>query len=323
MNFIDTKSPVREIQKLLHSKGWMNKNEHIVSVLKAGEGNMNVVLRVHTNQRSFILKQSRPYVEKYQEIPAPVERIEVEYQFYQTLDSTNTNQHLPKVLSYDKTDFLMMQEDLGECEDMIYLYETKKIAPEQVQILTQFAETMHTTTVPYNYPENKKLRRLNHQHIFTLPFEEDNGFSLNAIQEGLQELSLPFKTNGLLKKTISNLGQQYLSSGTHLIHGDYYPGSWLINENKIFVIDPEFSFVGFPEFDLGVMAGHLFMATMETSIINSILSAYTRPINSILVMQLAGVEILRRIIGLAQLPLQRTLQEKAYLLQEARKMVLS
>jgi 5-methylthioribose kinase len=36
----------------------------------------------------------------------------------------------------------------------------------------------------------------------------------------------------------------------------------------------------------------------------------------------AGIEIIRRLIGLAQLPLQRSIEEKDYLLQHARKMIL-
>jgi 5-methylthioribose kinase len=36
----------------------------------------------------------------------------------------------------------------------------------------------------------------------------------------------------------------------------------------------------------------------------------------------AGIEIMRRLIGLAQLPLERNLEEKEYLLKTAREMVL-
>ena len=39
-----------------------------------GEGNMNYTLRVRTNGRSIILKQARPWVEKYPVIDAPDER---------------------------------------------------------------------------------------------------------------------------------------------------------------------------------------------------------------------------------------------------------
>ena len=41
-----------------------------------------------------------------------------------------------------------------------------------------------------------------------------------------------------------------------------------------------------------------------------------------LIQQVAGIEIIRRLIGIAQLPLNRTLQEKETLLKMAKKMIL-
>ena len=48
--------------------------ESVCGLGRAGEGNMNLTLRVQTEERSFILKQARPWVEKYPDIPAPKER---------------------------------------------------------------------------------------------------------------------------------------------------------------------------------------------------------------------------------------------------------
>ena len=46
-----------------------------IAIARAGAGNMNLALRVTTRDgRSLILKQGRPWVEKYAHIPAPFER---------------------------------------------------------------------------------------------------------------------------------------------------------------------------------------------------------------------------------------------------------
>ncbi|TFG71242.1 MAG: hypothetical protein E4H26_12695 [Flavobacteriales bacterium] len=66
-----------------------------------------------------------------------------------------------------------------------------------------------------------------------------------------------------MKSAVRTIGQKYLSPGETLLHGDYYPGSWMTVGDQFYVIDPEFGFVGFAEFDLGVMVAHLIMATME------------------------------------------------------------
>ena len=49
---------------------------------RAGEGNMNCVIRVKLPARSLILKQARPWVEKYPSIAAPIERASAEARFY-------------------------------------------------------------------------------------------------------------------------------------------------------------------------------------------------------------------------------------------------
>ena len=61
---LDISTPLPELQEYLRVREWLNSEENITTIEKPGEGNMNVVLRVVTDQRSFILKQSRPYVQK-------------------------------------------------------------------------------------------------------------------------------------------------------------------------------------------------------------------------------------------------------------------
>jgi len=283
---------------------------------------MNVVLRVKTNQRSFILKQSRPFVQKYQQIEAPLNRIEVEYKFYKAVQGPYISAHIPAILNFDQKNYLIQMEDLGQCDDMTSCYTDRKISFHTLEKLVTISKAIHKVGNVRNFPKNRALRELNHQHIFVLPFMEDNGFQLNDIQEGLQELSLPYKKDNAIKAVVNKLGDMYLSKGNVLIHGDYYPGSWMQLESELYIIDPEFSFIGFRELDLGVMTAHLLMATMDASSLATVIELYKGEVNNILVSQVAGTEIMRRLIGLAQLPLQRTIGEKDYLLQLARKMIL-
>lgn len=319
---IDVKTPVTDLQQYLSKKGWIEKTEHLIATEKPGEGNMNVVLRAKTNLRTFILKQSRPYVQKYQEVQAPLERIDVEYQFYTNINSEALKPYFPKVLAYDHHDHLLMLQDLGSCEDMTYIYHSKMVPEGVIEKLVRIAKSIHNTPITQDFPKNLKLRQLNHQHIFELPFMMDNGFSLNEIQAGLQEVSEPYKQNKDLKSIIEELGKKYLSPGEVLVHGDYYPGSWMTCANKIHIIDPEFCFSGFAEFDVGIMAAHIIMATMEREYLNTITNQYGDGLDSTLIEQTAGVEIMRRIIGLAQLPLTKSLDEKAHLLTLAQNMIL-
>lgn len=323
MRTFDLSTPVIELENYLAASGWLDPEEYLVAIEKPGEGNMNVVLRIKTNERTFILKQSRPYVQKYQQIEAPLERIRVEKQFYQAIQGNALNAHIPKILGFDTAQNVLLLEDLGHCEDMTVIYHDRTITAKQLERLVFFIGLIHRKKVTDDFPQNLEMRRLNHEHIFVLPFLKDNGFSLDSIQPGLQALAEPYKSDDTLKAIINTIGEKYLSEGDTLLHGDYYPGSWMMEAKNLYIIDPEFAFVGFAEFDLGVMAAHLILATGKKDYMNKILLDYDGTIDEKLMANVAGIEIMRRLIGLAQLAIVRTLDEKRYLLQTAHEMIIS
>jgi 5-methylthioribose kinase len=171
---------------------------------------------------------------------------------------------------------------------------------------------------------NTELRTLNYEHIFEYPFKEENGFNLDDIQDGLQELALPYKKDVELKKNIERLGSLYLSKGKYLLHGDYYPGSWLKMGDEIKVIDPEFCFYGLREFDLGVLFAHMYLTQQKESAMTLIKEQYNsfEELNPTILNGFIGTEIIRRLIGLAQLPLKMDLKTKDRLLSFARDLIL-
>lgn len=322
MIYIEPNISIHKLQEYLISKKWLSPNEQIQTIEKPGEGNMNVVLRIITNERSFIAKQSRPFVQKYQQIEAPIDRIAVENQFYEIVQNKTLDTHIPKVLGYDPTSYILLLEDLGHCEDMTAIYQKRTISASQLKKLIYIASAIHQSKVPNDFPDNLEMRKLNHQHIFVLPFLENNGFQLDDLQKGLQQLSIPYKNNEAINRIVHEVGEKYLAKGNTLLHGDYYPGSWMTETNHLYVIDPEFGFAGFAEFDLGVMTAHCIMATHSIDYLNIIYTTYTGKVDKKLMTQVAGIEIMRRLIGLAQLPLERSIEEKEDLLQMAYKMIL-
>lgn len=312
-----------EATSFLSTLSFWEENESIRSIESAGAGNMNVVLRVQTNLRSVIAKQSFPFVRKFPQIPAPEERIESEYQFL-TLsnESTDLSNFTPKVLAYYPEHHLMFLEDFGQGTDYSFLYSRdKKITTDEFKTLIVFLEKLHSLHVDH-FPDNLKMKKLNHEHIFHFPFQSDNGFDLDNVLLGLQEVSLAYKNDLQLKEVITSLGEQYLKVGNHLLHGDFYPGSWLKVGNDLKVIDPEFGFLGNKEFDLGVFFAHLVFSGMDQKDIIGRMDEYKLLYSKKLAWQYAGIEIMRRIIGIAQLPLEFTLDERVQLLEDARAFIL-
>lgn len=322
MPLFDINSPKETLRSFLADKGWISPGESIVHIEKPGEGNMNVVLRIKTNEQSMILKQSRPYVQKFPHLAAPIDRIDTEKLFYESISGLTIHNHFPEILYYSKTDHTLILEDLGDCEDMTSIYGSRSISDADLTVLANILNQIHSVKASSTFPQNIALRKLNHQHIFILPFLEDNGFDLDQVHSGLQAIGSRIKKDIRLKRMAIRLGDIYLAAGNTLIHGDFYPGSWMRQGQKLYVLDPEFSFLGFPEFDLGVMTAHIILATGDSAYLSRILGYYEGNLDMTLTRQITGIEIIRRLIGLAQLPLKRSLDEKEDLLYTARNLML-
>jgi len=313
-----------QLHQYLQEKAWLQQEEKVEAVEKPGEGNMNFVVRLITQGRSMILKQSRPWVQKFPQVAAPIERIYVEYNFYRFIaPHKNISRYTPAVLGFDPKNYILLLEDLGKGADYTFLYQKgTKLTSEEVHALTSLLSTLHQVKVPSQerrYFDNQAMKELNHEHIFIFPFTKDNGFNLDDVQQGLQQVAVAYKQDEVLKTKILHLGSIYLQNDETLLHGDYYPGSWLKVANGLKLIDPEFSYFGRAEFDLGVMLAHMKMSQHNEADIEQVLELYEAPdgFQKSLMWAFTGVEIMRRIIGLAQLPLSLNLAEKKQLLDES------
>ncbi|GAA0751115.1 phosphotransferase [Psychroflexus lacisalsi] len=317
------------LESYLKGQGWLQLNEKITALEIPGAGNMNFTIRVKTGERSFIVKQSREYVEKFPQVPAPSERALREAEFYQLVSNKSLlNEKMPKLIGVDKKNHVLNLEDLGHGVDYTFLYQKGEHIDEAElkQIMTFIAnlhKAINTKTTDTRLP-NRKMRKLNHEHIFIYPYLEDNGLNLDDVLPGLRAAGKPFKQDEALKKKVGKLGDRYLQDGNTLLHGDYFPGSWLKTNDGIKIIDPEFCFFGEVEFEIGVTLAHLKMADQPDKLVEKALRFYKdrSALNESLCKQFMAVEILRRILGLAQLPLSLDLEKRKELLNEAQSILI-
>ncbi|CDF78108.1 5-methylthioribose kinase [Formosa agariphila KMM 3901] len=326
--FILDANAQHELAHYLTEKQWLSPEDAIISLSKAGQGNMNYVLRVTTNQGSFIIKQSRGYVEKYPQIKAPEKRVLTEAAFYAKIGTVERiKKRMPELLGLDVSNNIMILEDLGQANDFNSLYDLNKVVSEnEISVLVSYLNVLHqqfSKVKADDELDNLEMRKLNYEHIFNYPFLEDNGFDLDTIQEGLQTLAIQYKKDAFLKEKIELLGEFYMTKGHYLLHGDYYPGSWLQTTDGIKIIDPEFCYYGLREFDLGVFIAHLYLSNQSQNIIDKVKLDYYdfQDLDGSILNGFIGVEIMRRLIGLAQLPLQSNLNDKKRLLELAYKLI--
>lgn len=305
----------------LRELGYLFPGESVLMVEPAGEGNMNATLRVVTGRRRFIVKQSRPWVAKFPDLAAPIGRVLIERDFHRAIQRDRMlTARMPEILKSDADNYTIIIEDLGRAADLTAIYAPERsLEADQLGTLLRFISALHALEV-VDFPDNLELRQLNHAHIFDLPFRSDNGFPLDALYPGLADTARPFQHDEKLRAAARELGDLYLAEGSCLLHGDYYPGSFLEVEGNIFVIDAEFAHLGRPEFDLGVLMAHLLMSRATEQQLLRIDTEYSKPVgfDTELARRFCYVEVMRRLIGIAQLPLSISLEERKALLDRAR-----
>ncbi len=317
--FLDA-DDVKGLRQYLGEREWLMPGESVQRAEIAGQGNMNCVVRAVTPSRSFILKQSRPWVEKYSDIAAPFDRALVEAEFYRVVSGAVAADWMPQFYWVDPTSRILCLEDIGTGGDLSRLYAGARLDAADQQRVGGFLSALHTSR---SQMLNREMRALNHFHIFVFPFDSENGLDLEKFTPGLQQASQRIKKDLKLVARIKQLGQVYLSDGDYLLHGDYFPGSWMRTTFGIKIIDPEFAFAGPREFDVGVMLAHLTMSG-DTTALDALPTYYAHwsELDQRLVQGFAGVEVLRRLLGVAQLPLKLDLDRKRDLIDSSIRRIL-
>lgn len=311
--------------EVLGALGWCPAGRHVVSVTVAGAGNMNLVERVTLDDGvTLILKRAHAWVEKYPDIPAPIGRAGVEAAFYAAVSGSAAGAAMPAHLGFDEGATANLFADLGAGADGMAAYAGAPISGADLDAVADWMRALHALPVAADPRlSNRAMRELNALHIFDFPLDPASGFDVDAITLGLQIYADKLKRDGEFIAVVQIVKAVYLGdlSGV-LLHGDLYPGSWLTTPQGLFVIDPEFCWIGPREWDLGVLIAHLRLSNQPEESTTRLIARYGHPVDMALANRIAGIEIMRRLIGVAQLPLAIDLAAKVALLEEAHKLVM-
>ncbi len=310
--FLDPSEP-RAIEKHLRELGWFG-DDRVLSAEKIGDGNMNLTLRVRMERHCIIIKQSRPWVEKYPSISAPAHRSTTEAAFYTAVVSEPAvSGRMPALLGSDPQSYLLILEDVPDASDLTTLYAGDRLSSADLDELAEYLNALHAIEIDEDERRvfrNRDMRALNHAHQFEIPLRPGNGAALGA--ELVRDRTYCAR--------VEELGRLYLADGPTLLHGDFFPGSWLRTPLGLSIIDPEFCFAGCREYDLGILTAHL-LFTAHDDLLTGLRARYGSAADWTLVDAFAGVELMRRLIGVAQLPLAAGLDQKRAWLEQSRRLV--
>ncbi len=310
--FTESRDRAEELQAILGALELLD-GTGVEAVERLPGGNMNLVERVRRSDgRTLVVKQARPFVERYPQFPAPVERAEVEAAFARTVAAVpGVAERMPRLLAHDPTAHRLVWEDLdplGHGQDGASVYAGTRLTAGFVDALADWADALHAVGPLQVAPAdrevlaNRAMRTLNHAHIFVLPFASAAPRPLDEVLPGLEALRQEAVAVPHVQAAAEALGAHYLADGTALVHGDLYPGSWIHTAAGWAVLDAEFGFFGDADLDLGVLAGHLVLSEQAPALVERVFRRGGPRVRAS-----AGVEILRRLFGVAQLPLTTSL----------------
>ena len=303
---------------------WGRVDPKRLTITCPGEGNMNTVVRVGHGDASFILKQAHRYVRKFPSIAAPIERLTSEVGFYQAVSADVVVSMMPRLIHHHPEHDVVVMEDLGHLPDRSDVYRNVKTFP--LRAAGDFLHRLHAIFPDPSFADLRcgELARLNAAHMFNIPIESPPAFDASTVGSELDDAACRVRGDDRVRERLRELRRWYLDpdpgDGCRLCHGDFYPGSWLGDDDRFRVIDPEFAFVGPAEFDVAVAAGHHRLCLGSASLADSVermTEAYGHPVDRTATLSMAAAEVLRRLIGVAQLPLTIDSAERAERLFEA------
>ncbi len=298
----------------LRALGFVGPDE-AVSVEKAGDGNINWVRRARlADGRSWVVKQARPTLERFPQYRADPRRIVFEARYFELASELAHEPGragiCPEILHFDERERVLILEDLGDAERLDQRLERGFDARATGEALAAFLAAVHAATTDPGLVvrfDNDGMRRLHGDHIFALPFEE-NDFGLAAEVEA--------RAVGLKTPDFRVLAQdaydRYLEPRGALVHGDVQAGNVLLPPGGPKLLDAEIAHVGDPAFDLGTLVAHLALPAVARGAVAEALPAVEATWNAYLaergaaapafseVARYAGLEVLRRTVGAAR-----------------------
>lgn len=230
--------------------------EHSLHVTEISDGNLNFVFRVYSDQKSLIIKYAPPYLRLLgEDFKLPKERICVEMHtmaYFKTIAPS----YIPTIYHTDEKEFLFAMEDLEDFETLQKVQLETPISLRIYEKLGDFLAKIYTHTPPHQksgYYENATLKSISENYIFRFPH------IANHEALSIPSFFKPLPKNATFYQGMDRLVNLFLNAKETLIHGDLHTGSVMIKEDKIAIIDAEFSFFGPLGFDMGNLFAHILL----------------------------------------------------------------
>ena len=292
--------------------------------------------------RTAVLKQSLPWLRRDESVAMPADRWRSERAFYAEVARVpGAAALMPRLMAANEARFLLLLEDFRGASSLASLYGSGSLGEGAAEALGGFLRELRLGTHGGDGDAegvNAAMKALNYRMLFEAPFASNaaggNGFgpdgpapdaaALDAVEAGLGDAAAALRADRGFREAVAELGSRFLGAGASLVHGAFHPANWLLLPNgDVRVVDPQYGGSGDAEFDIGTGLAHLLLAAQPEEVVAAFLAAAAGSegaggegredeegeddagsgVDRALVARYAGVEIVRRLIGGGQLPL--------------------
>jgi len=236
-----------------------------------GDGNMNLVFRVCSNDVSYIVKQALPYLRVAGEgWPLTLDRARIEAAALAQHESVAPGM-VPKVHHFDPVQFVIVMEDLNTHtlwrQDLCKGTHVEGVAEGVGRFLAKTLLGTSDILLPPSVRKsltaefvNPELCAITEELVFTAPYQDAES---NIIDEAAQELAAELRSDRAMHLAAAQLRWQFRTRAEALLHGDFHTGSVMVAPGDPRAMDPEFAFFGPMGFDVGNIIGNLAFARIR------------------------------------------------------------
>ncbi len=237
-------------------------------VADIGDGNLNVVFRVQADAGSVVVKQALPYLRVAGEAwPLTRHRARIEWRALQ-VHSQFCPGLFPELLEFDDARSAIVMEDLRSFISWRDLLVRGVSTPGVAAKVGAYAATVLLSTgelvlsgaarerlqMDFVYSE---MCGVTEQLVFDTPYQTS---PLNRIDPELAEAAASLVGDQRLDDAVAALKRRFRTESHSLLHGDLHTGSVMVNGDQTRIIDLEFAFFGPPGFDVGSLLANLAIA---------------------------------------------------------------
>lgn len=292
------------LTEFLRVRGWIAPGATVVGQQPLG-GRTATTTRVTTDGGATrIIRQPGAWRSgRPPHVASPDDRLAVEGEFYRLVQPwAAVAQRMPTCLGVDRSDHVLVLEDLGTARTRGDLYAGGRLDDRDLDDLTAYLLALHGvpgTEADLGSLRSDSVRLARHVERFEEPIAASRVDALATRAPRLERHVDAIRTDVHVRATMRDLGARFLDGQGSLLHGDFRPARWMPSPRGMRVLGPGFATAGPPALDLGFFVAHLLLAGQPHGVVGQVLRRYRRGALVDLgdVSACAGLEMIRGRLG--------------------------